>query len=136
MQRFLGIIIGVIFIAAGAFLFYKNNNLAKNCTVEVEAIVVDMKEELSTDADTTSFLYYPIIEYKAGNDTIRVEMDNGSNPPRYSINEKITILYNPNKTKEFIVKGENSSNIFSFVFMAIGVFVTGYGIKMAIKKDN
>ena len=135
MKRYLVIIVGVIFIGVGAFMYFKGNNLEKNCTVETEATVVDMKQEFSSDSDTTDYMYYPIIEYKAGEQTVRVTMSNGSSIPAYNIDEKITILYNPNKIKEFIVKGDKSSNIFSILFMAIGVFVTGYGIKIALKKD-
>ena len=134
MQRFLGIIVGILFLVVGVFMYFKNNNLIKNCTVEAIATVVDMKQELSTDSDDASYLYYPIIEYKAGANTIRVTMDSGSSTPRYNINDKITVLYNPNNTKEFIVKGEKGSNIFSIVFIILGVIVTGFGIKMAIKK--
>ena len=135
MQRFLAAIIGIIFLAVGVFMYIKNNTLLKNCTEETIATVVDMKQEFSTDSDSSSYLYYPIIEYQVKEDTIRVTMDKGSNLPAYNIDEKITILYNPNKVKEFIVKGENTSNIFSIVFMVLGIFVTGYGIKIALKKD-
>jgi len=135
MQRFLALIVGIIFLAIGIFMYVKNDTLIKNCTEEVEATVVDMKQEFSADEDGSSYMYYPIIEYTVGEDTIRVTMDSGSSTPAYDINEKITILYNPNKVKEFIVKGEKTSSIFSIVFMALGVFVTGYGIKVALKKD-
>lgn len=135
MQRFLGIIVGILFLGIGIFLYIKNDNLVKNCTVETQATVVDMKQEISSDTDSTTFMYYPIIEYKVNEDTIRVTMDKASNTPKYNINETITILYNPKKVKEFIVKGDQSSNIFSIVFMAIGVLVTGAGVKMALKKD-
>ena len=135
MQRFLGIIVGILFLGIGIFLYIKNDNLVKNCTVETQATVVDMKQEISSDTDSTTFMYYPIIEYKVNEDTIRVTMDKASNTPKYNINETIAILYNPKKVKEFIVKGDQSSNIFSIVFMAIGVLVTGAGVKMALKKD-
>ena len=136
MQRFIGIIMGVIFLAVGGFLYIKNDSLAKNCTEEVKATVVDMKRDLNTDSDgVTDYMYYPIIEYIANGNTVRVTMDSGSSTPAYDIDEKITILYNPNKQKEFIVKGDKSSNIMSIVFIVLGVFVTGYGVKMAIKKD-
>lgn len=135
MKRFLLLIVGIIFIAIGVLMYIKNSNLVKNCTVETEATVEDMKQEFSTDSDGTTYMYYPIIEYKAGEDTVRVTMDRGSSTPAYDINEKITILYNPNKPKEFIVKGDKFSNIFSIVFMVLGVFTTGYGIKVALKKD-
>ena len=63
-------------------------------------------------------------------------MSDGSSTPAYSINEKITILYNPNDTKEFIVKGEKRSFIFTIVFAVLGVFVTAYGVKLAVKKES
>ena len=135
MQRFLVLICGILFLGIGIFMYIKNDNLIKNCTVETQATVVDMKQELSTDSDNTSYLYYPIIEYKAGESTVRVTMSTGTNTPAYDINEKITILYNPYKTKEYIVKGEKSSSIISIVFMVLGVFVAGYGVKLALKKD-
>ena len=134
MQKFIGIIVGIIFIIVGAFLFLKNNNLVKNCTEEIEATVVDMKQDFSTDDGDASYIYYPIIEYKANENNVRVTMDSGSNTPAYNIGDKITILYNPNKVKEFIVKGNKSSNIISIIFMVIGVFVTGYGVITALKK--
>ena len=135
MKRFAVIIVGVLFIGISVFMYFKNSYLVKNCTVEVKATVVDMKQELSTDEDGTDYIYYPIIEYKASENTIRVTMDSGSNTHAYDIDEKITILYNPKKPKEFIVKGDNTLNIFSIVFMVLGLFVTGCGIKIALKKD-
>lgn len=132
MQKFIGVIVGIIFLAAGIFLYYKNDYLVKNCTAKASATVVEMKEDFSDD----SYIYYPIIEYKVNEDNIRVVMDKGSNPPAYSINEKISILYNPNKTNEFIVEGDSSSNIFSVIMMILGVAVTGYGIVMIFKKES
>ena len=119
MQKFLGIIFGIIFIAIGVFMYIRNDTLVKNCTEEVKAVVVDMKQELSSDDDGTSYMYYPIIEYKAGNDTVRITMSTGSNIPKYQIDDEITVLYNPKKTKEFIVKGEKTLSIFSIVFVAV-----------------
>ncbi|MBQ8892613.1 MAG: DUF3592 domain-containing protein [Bacilli bacterium] len=135
MQRFMGIILGVLFLGIGIFLYFKTNNLVKNCTVETEAVVVGMKQEDSTDDVGTSYVYYPIIEYDADGKAIRVTMDKGSSNPTYNVGDKLTILYNPNKTNEFIVKGDMSSNIFTILLIAMGVFVTGYGIKVAVKKD-
>ena len=64
MKRFLVIIFGIIFIAVGVFIYFKNSNLIKNCTVEAEATVVDMKQEFSSDDSGATYLYYPIIEYE------------------------------------------------------------------------
>ncbi len=136
MQRFLVLIVGVIFLAVGGFMFYSNYRLVKNCTVETVATVVDMKQEFNTDSDSTStYTYYPIIEYKVSEDNLRATIDSGSSTPAYEIGESITILYNPKKVKEFIVKGDKSSSIFGIVFVSIGVLLSGYGVYVALKKD-
>lgn len=135
MQKFIVGIVGIIFLGAGIFLFIKQNNLNKVCTVETVATVVDMKQELSTDSDSVTYMYYPIIEYKVNSDTIRVTMDSGSSTPVYDIDEKITIMYNPNNAKEYIVKGEKGSAIMSIVMMALGAIITCYGIVVAFKKN-
>ena len=136
MNRFIVIIIGIVLLTAGAFLLIKNNMLIKNCTVEAEATVVDMDQEYSAD-DGGDYMYYPIIEYKVGEETVRATMSKGSGTPEYNINDKIAILYNPDNTEEFIVKGESSSKLISILFIALGVLVTGIGVKTAItfKKD-
>ena len=84
-------IVGVIFLGVGIFMYIQNKNLVKNCTEKAEATVVDMKEEFSSDSDMGSNLYYPIIEYNAKGQNVRVTMSSGSNVPAYSINDKIAI---------------------------------------------
>ena len=116
-------------------MYIRNDKLTKNCTTEAEAIVVDMKQELNTDSDGSTYMYYPIIEYKVDENIIRATMDSGSSRPAYKINTKITILYNPSNTKQFIVKGDKSLGIMSYVFIGIGVILTGYGIVVALKKE-
>lgn len=133
MRRFVIAIIGLLFLGAGIFLFVKDRNMTRDCTAEAEATVVDMEAELSTESD--GFLYYPIIEYKAGETTVRERLSRGSGSPAYDVGDKITVLYNPDDADEFIVKGEKTSSVFSIVFMVLGLLVTGYGVKEALKKE-
>ncbi|MBP3765678.1 MAG: DUF3592 domain-containing protein [Bacilli bacterium] len=137
MQKFGCLIVGIIFIIVGAVLFIKNDYLTKNCTEETIATVVDMHEELDTTSDdVTRYLYYPIIEYFASGKKVEVKMDSASSTPAYRIGEKVTILYNPKKTNEFIIKGDKMSNIFSIGFMGLGVVVTIFGIVLLVKKEQ
>lgn len=136
MKRFAGVLVGIIFLIVGVFMYFQNQRLAKVCTEEALATVVNMKEEMDSTEDGIRYIYYPIIEYKAKGETVRVTMSSGSNTPSYSINDTLTILYNPNKTKEFIVKGDKMSNIFSYVFIGLGVVVTCAGVVMIFKKNN
>ena len=135
MKKFGAIIVGVIFIAVGAFLYFNNQRLTKVCTVEAVATVVDMKEDYEVDEGVTRYTYYPVIEYKAGDRMVEETMKSGSSTPAYRLGDKITILYNPQKTTEFIIKGDKSSNIFSIVFMALGGVLIVAGIITLLKKD-
>ena len=136
MQKVLPLIVGIIFIGVGIFMYISNNNLVKKCTEEVEAVVVDMKEDFSSDDDGDIYTYYPIIEYRVDEETIKSTMSKGSSNPEYKLGDKVTILYNPNNTKEFIIKGDKSSGIFSFVFMGLGVLVTVFGVITLFRKEK
>ena len=135
MKKFTGILVGVIFLAVGIFMFVRDANLNKNCKKETQATVVDMEEEFSADEDT-EYMYYPIVEYKAGDRTVKAKMDQGSSTPAYDIGEKITILYNPENVEQFKVKGEKATGIISFVMMGLGVLVTIGGVLMVLKKED
>lgn len=135
MKRFIGIVVGIIFLGVGIFMYIQNERLAKVCTEEVSAIVVDMEEKIDDGEDTIRYLYYPVISYETPDGAVKVTMDTGSSTPKYSINDKIRILYNPKNTKEYIVKGDSTSNIFSYVFIGLGVIVTIAGGIMIFKKQ-
>ena len=129
MKKLLVIIFGIIFIGAGIFSIVKGNELVKKCTVETTATVIQLKEESSSDSDgLISYTYYPIIEYKVGERTITEQGITGSNPSKYNINDKVEILYNPDKAEEFIIKGDSSSNWIGIIFIVVGVVVIIAGI--------
>ena len=134
MQKFAPLIVGIIFIAVGCFLFYRNGELKRNCTKEATATVIEVKEQLNTDTDNIDYYYYPILEFSVDGKEVQVKMD-GSSTPTYSVNDKVEILYNPNNTKEFLVKGDKTGNIFSIVFVCLGAIVSCIGIYSLIKKD-
>ena len=93
MQKFVAAIVGIIFVAVGIFMCVRNNNLIKNCTVEAEAVVVDMEEEISTDSDGSMYLYYPVVEYKVGEETIRTKMKTNNPTTPVSANISRTKLW-------------------------------------------
>ena len=135
MQKVLPIIVGIILIGVGVFFYVSHENLIKKCTVEAEAVVVDMKEELDTDSTSSMYIYYPIIEYTANDKNMKVTMKDGSSNPKYSVGDKLTILYNPDKENEYVIKGESSISIISIVFAGMGLLVTIAGIAALVKKN-
>lgn len=134
-KKFIPFIIGVVLIIVGVVVNIRAGELARVCTEKATATVVNMREDFTADADTDGlrYMYYPVIEYQAGGQTVRGEMGSGSNPPAYSINDTAEILYNPSKVDEFIVAGENQ-NIAWIIFVGLGVLFIGAEIYLVVKK--
>lgn len=135
MKRFVALIVGIVFVAVGVYMYINHKNLVKNCTVETTATVIDMEERYSADDNGGNYMYYPIIEYNVERNTIKSTMTEGAAGPIYSYGEKITILYNPNKVEEYLVKGDKMSNVLSYIFIIVGGLVTIFGIKEVIKPN-
>ena len=134
LKKFIPLLIGLILLGGSVFFYFRAGELVKVCTEKTTATVVSMREDFSVDADTdgTRYIYYPVIEYEAAGQTIKGELA-ASNPPAYSVNDKVDILYNPNKTSEFIVAGENQN--FSWIlFGGLGVIFLAVGIYTLVKK--
>ena len=135
-KKILGVVVALVIVGIGIFMIIKENDLAKKCTVEAVATVVDFKEETNFDDDIgISYTYYPLIEYIVDGTTILGQVSSGSNRPAYNINDKINILYNPNKVDEFIVKNDGSSNFIGIAFIAVGAIVLILSIVSIVKGE-
>ena len=128
MKKLGVILIGIISIAVGIFIFLSGQGKVKRCTIETVGTVVGINQESSIDEDgITTYTYYPIIEYNVGDRKITKQSENGSGASEYMLNDKVDILYNPENIEEFIIKGDKS-NIIGIVFVVVGIIVVGTGI--------
>lgn len=135
IKKFIPLIIGIVLIGAGIFMYFRTNELARVCTEKATATVVNMREEWTTDNTSdegSRYIYYPIIEYTANGEKVKAEISSGSNPPAYSINDTVEILYNPNKTSEFIVSGANQALVW-IILGGLGIVFTIVGIVFIFK---
>lgn len=134
MKKVFIILIGVLFTGIGIFIFVRENELTRKCTKETVAKVIDVVEEIDTDSDGfNSYTYFPVIEYYVNGNKITNRSASGSNPPKYDVNDTVIILYNPDNIKEYIIKGDKSSNLLSIIFVVCGLGLIIYG---AITKDE
>lgn len=133
--KFIALVLGLVLIGAGIFMYFRSSELVRVCTEKATATVVNMREDFTSDTDTDGmqYIYYPVIEYQANGATIRNELGSGSNPPAYSINDTVEILYNPAKTDEFIVAGDNQ-NIVWVVLGSLGIVFIAASVYLFIKK--
>lgn len=130
------LLVGIIFLVIGIFITIQGNGLKERCTGEATGTVVKIIEEVDSSDDSTSYTYYPVIEYKAGEQNVSKKSDIGSNPSKYQVGEKVEILYNPNKIDEYIIKGDNTFGILGIVFIVVGavllVATLGKGLLVGI----
>lgn len=137
MRRKLFVILfGVVFVGIGIFLMLKGNDMAKRCTAKATGTVVEVieEEENNTDDAGYTYMYFPVIEYKAEEQTISQKYSTGDgNQDKYKVGDKVDVLYDPNKPEDYLIKGdEKTSNIMGIVFIVMGAVVAVVGI---VKKE-
>lgn len=144
MKKVLVVLVGLLFVGIGIFVLVSGNAKVKRCTVETVGMVVEIKEERTTDSEGDyQYTYYPVIRYQAGDRTITKQSSSGSSSnsrlslgavsfssskSKYSVNDSIEIMYNPDNVEEFIIKGDKGSNIIGIVFIVLGSLAAVLGI--------
>lgn len=129
-------ILGIIAIIVAIILLFVGKGKEKRCTVEIQANIVEVKEKINFDTEksTSSYTYYPIIEYKIGDKTIRKDckyLEKEYNT--FKKGEKIDILYNPNNVEEFIIPKNKSLVYLAYFIFAFGGIALIYGF---LKDDS
>lgn len=75
---------------AGAFLLYQNTRTFVEDATRTEGTVVELVESHSSDSTT----YRPVVDFTTSTgETIRFTSSSGSNPPSYSVGEKVALFY-------------------------------------------
>ena len=129
MKRLLFLLVGIIAIGIGIFAISNGNRLAKVCTEKTTGTVVGILREEEVDSEGyTSIVYRPQIEYKAGEQLVSTKGDGSSNASDYNVDDKIDIMYNPNNVEEYMIKGDNSSNVGGIMWIVLGVIIALVGV--------
>lgn len=130
VKKLVVIVIGLIFVVSGIVMIFSERDMEKRCSEETEGnvigIVEDKKIPSGRPKEEGSYydaqkVYYPVIEYKAGEETISKKYSVGDEKIKYKIGEKIIIKYNPNKTDEYLIKEENGKIYVGIILIVIGV---------------
>ena len=137
MRKLFVILVGIVFVGLGVYLLVSGNDMAKRCTAETTGKVVEVIEEVEENHDADGYsvthTYYPVIEFKAGEETVNKKYSSGTgNRNKYSVGENIDILYDSNKPTDFLIKGDKTSNILGIVFIVAGLVVAVIGV---VKSD-
>jgi hypothetical protein len=102
IKKLVVIVIGLIFVVSGIVMIFSERDMEKRCSEETEGnvigIVEDKKIPSGRPKEEGSYydaqkVYYPVIEYKAGEETISKKYSVGDEKIKYKIGEKIIIKY-------------------------------------------
>ena len=133
VRKLLFIVFGIVALGLGIFIMVSGSRLAKACTEETTGTVVGILREEDTDSEGfTSIMYIPQIEYKVGEQFYTAKGSGSSDASAHSIGEQIQIMYNPANVQEYLIKGDNSSNIGGIIWIVFGIIMLLIGIKQLI----
>ncbi|MBQ8131459.1 MAG: DUF3592 domain-containing protein [Bacilli bacterium] len=135
-QKIIMVIVSIIFIGVGSFVMIREKNDVKVCTEEAVGTVIEIVEEEDISDDTISYTYYPVIEYEVDGNKISGKSTTGSGNSKYQVNDKVDILYDPNKPSHYIIKGDKTGSIIGIVFIVFGIGFFIYSIVNLLKKDS
>lgn len=120
-------ILGLPFIVAGIFLYWRGQKLFYN-GIKIKAEIVDLiKRKSNSSGSLRGDLHYPVIAFdtKTGQ-SVRKEIKVGTNPSYYSIGQEIIAVYDPEKPDDCGIYSK-------FQLLGVPVIVMGLGlIVMAI----
>lgn len=134
--KYVFIILGIGMLI-GAFFIYKKTSQFVEKSIQTQGTVVELLKSRSSSSSDNSIMYSPLIQFTDGKGTqIEFSSSNSSNPPSYSVNEKVEVIYNPEspnnaKIKSFfsIWGGVTMLGILGAILFATGGSVIYYNVK-------
>ena len=91
-------IVALFAIIAASIGWYQGMSVAQLEAngVRTRGEVVDLKEEYSSDSHGGSYVYYPIVNFRTGDDRLITFKDSmGSNPPTHRPGDQVRVLFAP-----------------------------------------
>ncbi|NQX81227.1 MAG: DUF3592 domain-containing protein [Flavobacteriaceae bacterium] len=121
----------------GAFFLYKNTSQFIEKSIETQGIVVELLESYSSGSSDNDIMSKPLVEFTDTNGTqIEFLSSTSSNPPSYSVNEKVEVIYIPESPNKARIKsffslwgGATILGILGLVFFIIGGSIIAYDMK-------
>ncbi len=130
-------LVGAIFTFVIISVGIESNNLRKKCTANTTGTVISLEAHTSTRTThsngrtrhRTSTTYHPVYTFEVDGTTYQEESDIGTNPASYSVNESVTVHYNPNNPNENYI---GDSEGLSVVLIIVAVITSLIAIAGAI----
>lgn len=128
------IAIGVIFILASLWMGRDARRLKQVCTAQESGVVIDFYVSDSISDGRRKYMYYPIVEYTAGDRLYTERFEIGSSSPGYREGQAVVIGYNPNAPQEFYIVGDHSNTFLIVVFSGAGGLTVLVGLSFIVRR--
>lgn len=114
----------LIFLTVGTGMLSSESKKRKNYTQETTARVKELKKkQVGKPGAPGSVRYYPVFEYRANGQFVRVESKVGSDKPKYKEGDEIRIFYDPDSKKNFYIPDSKSASVIGTVLTVIGIIL-------------
>ena len=113
---------GVIFSAVGFFSIKSNKRLKEVCTSRTKGTVIEIQRRRSGGRKSTTS-YYPVYSYTVKEIPYEKSSSIGTPKPRFTIGQKVNVLYNPANPDDFYAEEDGLSNTIFYIFLVIGILI-------------
>lgn len=130
------VVMGTLFFLFGTFMLNAYGNKSK-CTEQVTAEVVKMTEHRSKSTGRHrghSTTYAPVFKYEYDGKEYSYISTVATNPPEFSVGERVTIWVDPNSPNKIYYKPGGTSVMLSVLFRIIGGALSIGGVVLLIKR--
>lgn len=114
----------LIFLTVGTGMLSSESKKRKNYTQETTARVKELKKkQVGKPGAPGSVRYYPVFEYRANGQFVRVESKVGSDKPKYKEGDEVRIFYDPDSKKNFYIPDSKSASVIGTILTVIGIIL-------------
>lgn len=119
-------LLGLTLLSIGAGLLASEGTKRRQYTQKATARVRELKQKQTGKAGAPgSIRYYPVFEYRANGQHLRVESKVGSDKPAYQVGDSVEICFDPDSRRDFYIPSDTSAK-------KVGAFLTALGALCAV----
>ncbi|MBR5372816.1 MAG: DUF3592 domain-containing protein [Oscillospiraceae bacterium] len=113
-------VVGAVFMIIGIVSMVQSAQMQKLCTAEASGTVVELKEHRTKEKKRTRISYTPVVDYTYNGQNYRYVSSVSTNPPRYKVGERVTVMVNADEPSQCYIQGDSAGTIICVIFILIG----------------
>jgi len=133
-MRYVFLLLGLLFVGAGSFVFWDDYRQGRECTERVVATVSNVEREIESTPrrkgkkSREHYSYTPVLKYKVNgvvyDEKARIS---DTSPTTFPVGASVPIMCDPDNPSYFYLEEHRAANT-ALIFIAIGVGLIGVGL--------